>query len=72
MLTNFLLKRQITGKKLKIVYAVPIRKTKFICLTCNEPILGLIVDLQEDMDIWDFRYHYFIPIISCHKCKKPI
>ena len=28
MLTNFLLKRQITGEKLKIVYAVPIRKTK--------------------------------------------
>jgi len=27
---------------------------------------------HEDMDIWDFRYHYFVPVYSCHKCKKPI
>jgi len=49
--------------------------TKFLQrrqITGEEPIFGLIVDLHEDRDIWDFRYHYFVPIYSCHKCKKPI
>ena len=72
MLTKFLQRRQLTGEKLKIINAVPIRKTRFVCLQCYEPIFGLIVDLHEDMDIWDFRYHYLVPIYSCHKCKKPI
>jgi|TARA_Y100000591_G_C21708484_1_gene632139 hypothetical protein len=72
MITKFLIDRQLTGKKLRVVNAIPIRKTRFVCLTCYEPIFGVIVDLQEDMDIWDFRYHYFVPIFSCHKCAKPI
>ena len=72
MIVKFLINRQKTGKKLKIIDAIPIKKTRFICLTCSKNIFGVIVDLHEDMDIWEFRYHYFIPIFSCHKCKDPL
>ena len=35
MLTKFLQRRQLTGEKLKIINAVPIRKTRFVCLQCH-------------------------------------
>jgi len=67
-----LARRERTGKKIPIKLLLPLRKTKSTCIRCSDNISGVIVDLFEDMDIWDFRYHYFIPWHYCHNCKDPI
>ena len=35
-------------------------------------IKGLIIDLPNDIDIFGFRYHYIIPMLSCHRCRDPV
>lgn len=51
---------------------IPIRKTSVKCIYCNKCIYSLIIDLIKDMDIFKFRYHYFIPIFACNNCKDPL
>ena len=72
MIIRGLKNREITGKRIKINYVYPLRKTSYACWQCNKPVYGLIVDLHEDMDIYSFRFHYFIPMLACHNCRDPV
>jgi transposase len=63
--------RELTGKKIPIKKLLPIRESDKKCILCDKSICGLIVDLFEDMDVWDFRYHYFLPWNTCHRCRDP-
>jgi len=65
---NKLRQRELTGKPIKINYVYPLRDTKYACYLCNQKIKGLIIDLPNDIDIFGFRYHYIIPMLSCHRC----
>jgi hypothetical protein len=49
-----------------------LRDTKYVCYSCNSKIKGLIIDLPNDIDIFGFRYHYIIPMLSCHQCRDPL
>ena len=69
---TLLSRRELTGKKLKINGFLPLRTTSKQCLFCKKPIHGIIIDIFEDMDVWKFRYHYFIPWNICHKCRPPL
>jgi hypothetical protein len=71
MILNGLLNREITGKRIRINHVYPLRKTSYACCVCNQPVTGIILDLNEDMDIFEFRFHYIIPMLACHKCKDP-
>ena len=72
LMINKLRQREITGKRIKIDYVYPLRDTKYVCYLCNQKIKGLIIDLQNDIDIFGFRYHYIIPMLSCHRCRDPV
>lgn len=67
-----LYEREITGKKIRIDHLVPLRKTNKKCILCEKPISGVILDIFEDMDVWGFRYHYFLPWNTCHSCRPPL
>ncbi len=67
-----LLQRELTAKKICIEKLLPIRSSDKKCILCEKPICGLIIDLYEDMDIWQFRYHYFLPWNTCHRCRPPL
>jgi len=67
-----LVRRQRTGKPIRIKKLIPLRKTKYKCSVCDDYIYGIIIDIFEDMDVWGFRYHYFLPWIKCHKCQQPL
>ena len=69
---SLLRRREITGKKFPINDVLPLRKTTYRCFSCYKTIYGVIIDINEDKDIWNFRYHYFIPWNYCHKCKHPL
>jgi len=56
LMINKLRQRELTGKPIK----------------CNSKIKGLIIDLPNDIDIFGFRYHYIIPMLSCHQCRDPL
>ena len=71
MIVKGLCRIQITGKRIRINYVYPLRNTKYMCYRCNRRIKGLIVDLPDDIDVFGFRYHYFIPMLACHRCCDP-
>ena len=71
MIVKGLRRREITGKRIRINYVYPLRDTKYMCYRCNQKIKGLIVDFPEDIDVFGFRYHYFIPMVACHLCHDP-
>jgi len=71
MIINGLHNREIIGKPIKINQVYPLRKTSYACRICNQPVMGIILDLNEDRDIFEFRFHYIIPMLACHKCKNP-
>ena len=72
MIIKGLRRREITGKRIRINYVYPLRDTKYICCRCHRKIKGLIVDFPEDIDVFGFRYHYFIPMVACHLCHDPL
>ena len=69
---NKLRQRELTGKPIKINYVYPLRDTKYVCYLCNQKIKGFIIDLPNDIDIFGVRYHYIIPMLSCHRCRDPV
>ena len=71
LMINKLRQREITGKKININYVYPLRDTKYMCFRCNQCIKGVIIDLPDDIDVFGFRYHYIIPMLSCHRCRDP-
>jgi len=72
LMINKLRQREITGKRIKIDYVYPLRDTKYVCYRCTRKIKGLIIDLPNDIDVFGFRYHYIIPMLSCHRCRDPV
>ena len=59
MIVKGLLRREITGKRIKINYVYPLRDTKYMCYRCNQKIKGLIVDFPDDIDVFGFRISLF-------------
>ena len=45
-----------------------LRETAGKCYSCDKPIYAVILDLNEDKDIFDFRYHYYVPCYKCIDC----
>ena len=72
MIVKGLRQREITGERIHINRVYPLRDSTYVCWRCNRKMMGLIVDLPNDVDVFGFRYHYIIPMLSCHQCRDPL
>ena len=62
-----LIRRETSGK-LVIPHVQPMKNTNEPCPKCGFDIKAVILDLHKDIDIFGFRYHYYITKWRCYNC----